>query len=84
MSTTTTTAGQMKPRRRHWWREAVVEAFDLATITWEQRAEAEALGYQTELGEFAELHPRPNLKEAMLALAGRAPEIYAAAESEAA
>lgn len=48
----------------------MVETFYLDTITWEQHAEAEALGYQTELDEFAAEHPRPTLKEAMLALAG--------------
>ncbi len=81
---TTNAAEQVKPRRRHRWREAVCETFYLDTITWEQRAEAEALGYPTELREFAERHPRPTLKKAMLALAGRAPEIYADVESEAA
>ena len=59
-----------KTRRRHEWRETVVETFNLDTITWEQRAEAEALGYQTELEEFKDEHPRPTLKEVMLALAG--------------
>lgn len=67
---------------RHVWRETVTETFRLADEAWQAEAEAVAIGYETELREFAERHPRPTLKEAMLALAGRAHEIYA--ESEAA
>ncbi|MGH3973471.1 MAG: hypothetical protein ACRDS9_09105 [Pseudonocardiaceae bacterium] len=69
---------------QHVWRESVVETFYLADEAWQAEAETVAIGYETELREFAELHPRPTLKEAMLALAGRAPEVYADVESEAA
>ena len=71
-------------KRRHLWRETVTETFRLADEAWWVEAEAVAIGYETELKEFAELHPRPTLKEAMLALAGRAHEVYADVESEAA
>ena len=73
-----------RPKRRHLWRETVVETFRLADEAWWAEAETVAIGYPTELREFAELHPRPTLKEAMLALAGRAHEVYPHAESEAA
>lgn len=69
---------------RHVWRETVTETFYLADEAWQAEAETVAIGYATELREFAELHPRPTLKEAMLALAGRAHEVYADVESEAA
>lgn len=71
-------------KRRHLWRETVTETFRLADEAWQAEAEAVAIGYESELREFAELHPRPTLKEAMLALAGRAHEVYVDFESEAA
>ena len=57
------------------WVATVCETWLLADEAWQAEAEAAALGYDTELAEFAELHPRPTLKEAMLALAGRSVEI---------
>lgn len=56
-------------RRRHLWREQLVDAFRCADEAWRLQAEAEAIGYATELREFAEQHPRPTLKGFMLALA---------------
>lgn len=76
MPTTPTT-----PRRRHYWREQLVEAFYCASHAWELEAEATAIGYETELAEFAEEHPRPTLKGFMVALS-RKGEQLAEAEVE--
>lgn len=46
----------------NWWREYNCSLLLDATLTWEAQAEAESLGYDTELAEYAEAHPRPNLK----------------------
>ena len=54
-------------RRPHWWRELITSDFYLATHAWELDAEAESLGYPTELEEYAATHPRPTLKGFMLA-----------------
>lgn len=59
-----------RTRRRHWWRELIVDAFRCADEAWRLQAEAVALGYATELDEYAAAHPRPTLKGFMLALAG--------------
>lgn len=69
--------------RRHVWRETVCELFYLADATWQAEAEATAIGYETELREFAQEHPRPTLKAAMVALAGRPVDVHDV-ESEAA
>lgn len=50
---------------RHWWRDYVTDAFRSATHAWEAQAEAVAIGYATELAEFAARHPRPRLKDFM-------------------
>lgn len=54
-------------RRRHWWRELITSEFYNATHAWELDAEAESLGYTTELEEYAATHPRPTLKGFMVA-----------------
>ncbi|GGR49545.1 hypothetical protein J2S40_000194 [Nocardioides luteus] len=56
-------------RRRHWWRDLITSEFYNATHAWELDAEAESLGYETELEEYAATHPRPTLKGFMVALA---------------
>ncbi|MGH3973207.1 MAG: hypothetical protein ACRDS9_07770 [Pseudonocardiaceae bacterium] len=56
-------------RRRHWWRDLITNEFYNATHAWELDAEAESLGYATELAEYAADHPRPTLKGFMVALA---------------
>ena len=47
----------------NWWREYICELLWTATAAWEREAEAAAIGYGTELAEFAAEHPRPTLKE---------------------
>lgn len=56
-------------RRPHWWRELITSEFYNATHAWELDAEAESLGYATELDEYAAEHSRPTLKGFMVALA---------------
>ena len=59
-----------RPRRLNWWVELIVGDFYCATEAWLLRAEAVALGYETELREYAAENPRPTLKAFMLAHAG--------------
>lgn len=47
---------------RNWWREYNMELFTLERIVWEQRREAVAGDYATEMREFEEENPQPNLK----------------------
>lgn len=58
-------------RRRHWWRELIYDEWFWATQAWERQAEAVALGYATELAEYAKEHPRPQLKTYMIELSPR-------------
>lgn len=62
--------------RRHWWRELVTDAWRSADHAWWLEREAVAVGYQTEMREFAEDNPRPRLRDFMTHLSsGRlAPE----------
>ena len=53
------------------WVRFIWDHWNMDTITWEQRAEAEALGYATELEEFAEENPRPRLCDYMTGLSGQ-------------
>lgn len=53
---------------RHLWRETITDAWFWANHAWELEAEAVALGYATELREYAERHPRPRLKDFMAEL----------------
>jgi len=59
---------------RNWWREMNCEQWWRATLDWEEQREREALGYETEMREFEQAHPRPNLKSFLLANAGMATE----------
>lgn len=54
----------------NWWREYNCAILLDATLVWERQCEAEALGYPTEVSEYAEAHPRPTLKAFLLANAG--------------
>ncbi|MEU0315917.1 hypothetical protein [Nocardioides sp. NPDC006273] len=56
-------------RRRHLWRDLITSHYYAAEHAWELDAEAESLGYATELEEYAAAHPRPTLKAFMVALA---------------
>lgn len=51
---------------RNWWREYNRSLLLDATLTWESQAEAVTYGYATEMAEYAELHPRPNLKDFLI------------------
>lgn len=55
-------------KRRHWWRDMCHDAYMAAAHAWELQAEAVALGYATELREFAEAHPRPRYKDFLVHL----------------
>lgn len=46
----------------NWWREYNMDLFFFATQVWERQCEEVALGYDTEIAEYEEAHPRPNLK----------------------
>lgn len=61
---------------RHWWREYVVEAYRAADHAWWLARESTALGYSTEMREFAEHTPRPRLRDFMVHLSsgGIAPD----------
>ena len=54
-------------RRPHWWRDLITNQQRLAMAAWEADAEAESLGYPTELEEYAATHPRPTLQGFMVA-----------------
>lgn len=48
---------------RNWWREWNTDLLFNATAHWERECEEAAIGYETEIAEFAAEHPRPTLKE---------------------
>lgn len=48
---------------RHWWRDLVTDAWRSADHAWWLHREAVALGYETEMREYAEQYPRPRLKD---------------------
>lgn len=54
---------------RNAWREYVTEAWRMADHAWWLACEAEAIGYATEIAEYAEAHPRPTLKAFLVGLA---------------
>lgn len=56
------------PQKRHWWRELVTDAWHCANHAWELEREAVAIGYPTEMREFAVLNPRPKLRDFMVHL----------------
>lgn len=51
---------------RNWWRTYNCDLLLDAALAWERQAEEVAIGYDTELQEYAAQHPRPNLKEFLL------------------
>ena len=59
---------RVEPTGRHWWREMVTDAWRCADLAWQARREEVAIGYETEMREFAEAHPRPTLGAFMSAL----------------
>lgn len=69
---------ELRPRRDkrgrrigyNWWREYNCSLLLDATLTWERQCEEVAIGYATEIAEYAELHPRPTLKNFLLANKG--------------
>lgn len=54
----------------NWWREYNTDLLLHARHAWEEQRENEALGYGTEMSEFAEQNPRPTLKAFLLANKG--------------
>lgn len=54
----------------NWWREYNCAILLDASLTWERQCESEALGYPTEIAEYAEAHPRPTLKAFLIANKG--------------
>lgn len=58
----------------NWWREYNYELWLAATQVWEQQVEEVALGYDTEIAEYELLHPRPTLKQFLLANKGMTDE----------
>lgn len=52
----------------HWWREMVTEAWRSADQAWWLEREAVAVGYATEMAEFAQVKPRPKLRDFMVHL----------------
>lgn len=66
---------------RHWWRDMCVDAHQAAMHAWELQAEAVAIGYATELAEFAAAHPRPRFKDFLthLSSGGSTPPAYGGA-----
>lgn len=55
---------------RNWWREYVTDLWASADHAWWLQAEAVAVGYDTELEEYAQAHPRPRFKDFLVELAG--------------
>lgn len=47
------------------WHTLLMETYTAAAWHWWERCEAEAIGYAAEERDFAELHPRPTLKDFM-------------------
>lgn len=47
----------------NWWREYNVDLWFCANAAWERECETVAIGYVTEMREFAEQNPRPTLRE---------------------
>lgn len=50
----------------NWWREYNTSLLLDASLTWERQCEAVAIGYATEIREYAEANPRPTLKQFLL------------------
>lgn len=54
----------------NWWRTYNCDLLYHATNVWEERCEEVAIGYATEMEEFMAEHPRPTLKEFLIANKG--------------
>jgi hypothetical protein len=59
---------RVEPVGRHWWRELVVDAWSSAMHAWWLKREAAAIGHATEEAEFEAAHPRPRLRDFMVAM----------------
>lgn len=55
---------------RNAWREYVMDAYYAAAQAWEIECERVAIGYRTEIAEFAAANPRPTLKAFLIGLKG--------------
>lgn len=51
------------------WRDLITDAWRSADHAWFLAAEADSIGYATELDEYRAEHPRPNLGDFMRELA---------------
>lgn len=58
---------------RNWWREFIMDHLNGAAHAWELNAEAASNGWATELDEYRQLHPRPQLKTFLVGLKGERP-----------
>jgi hypothetical protein len=56
----------------NWWREYNCNLLLDAALVWEAECEAVAVGYETEIAEYAEANPRPNLKDFLIRNKGMA------------
>jgi hypothetical protein len=54
----------------NWWREYNCAILLDASLTWERQCEEVAIGYPTEIAEYAAEHPRPTLKAFLIANRG--------------
>lgn len=54
---------------RNAWRDHITDAWSSADHAWWLALEAETYLYDTEIREYRETHPRPNLGDFMTALA---------------
>lgn len=54
----------------HCFHKTLVESYWAAREVWEQRRESEAIGYATEMREFAEHNPPPLFKQWLINSAG--------------
>lgn len=50
----------------NWWREMNCDLLFNAAAAWERTCEEIAIGYATEIEEYAQDHPRPNLKDFLI------------------
>lgn len=58
---------------RNWWREFIMGHLTAARQAWDLEAEAQSNGWATELAEFRQLHPMPQLRVFLVALKGERP-----------
>lgn len=58
---------------KNWWREWIMDHLTAARQAWDLEAEAQSNGWVTELAEFKELHPMPQLRVFLVGLKGSRP-----------